>query len=171
MPVDVSGLLRAFDGLSDLQESLARRMGVSGGVVIRDAAIENAPVGDEKDGYAASWKTGSTEPGALKEAIYLAYNESQSNDQQIVYSVSWNAKKAFWGVFIEFGFIMDHLVGMNPDGTFWTDKSKKRPKGALTVDAQPFLAPALDNNIQRIVQATLDRGKQEFPKLLQEIKK
>lgn len=172
MPVDVSGLFKAFDGLLDKKESLARRMGVSAGVVVRDEAKENAPLGDAaKNGYSADWKTGSTEPGALKEAIYLAYNEGQSTPNKVVYSVSWNAKKAFWGVFIEFGFVMDHLVAMNKGGEFWTEKGKPKPGGSLRVDAAPFLAPALDNNIQRIANAALDRGREEFPKLMAEIKK
>jgi len=171
MTVDVSEWLKAFDGLDDLKESLARRMGVSAGVIVRDDAKERAPIGDPTEGYDASWKTGSDQPGALRDAIYLAYSDA-STETQVVYSVSWNAKKAFWGVFVEFGFVMEHLVLMNrAQNTFWTEKGEARPDGPLRVEATPFLAPALDSNIARIAKAALDRGKIEFPKLLQEIKK
>lgn len=167
MTVDVSGWVKAFDGLADLKESLARRMATTGGRIVRDDAIERAPLGGA--GYDAGWKTGSTEPGTLKDAIYLAYNERQSNETQVVYSVSWNAKKAFWGVFMEFGFIQEHLITMNKNATFWTQKGRERKDGPQHVEAQPFLAPALDSNISQIRQAVLERGKEEFPKLLKEI--
>lgn len=172
MTVDVSEWIKAFDGMDDLKESLARRMGVTAGQVVRDDAKDRAPLGDPwVMGYGADWKTGSDDPGALKESIYLAYNERQSNDQQIVYSVSWNAQKAFWGVMVEFGFIMaDQVVGESGVG-FWTLKGTPRKGGPLQVKAQPFLAPALDANIGRIRDAALARGKEEFPKLLQEIRK
>lgn len=169
MTVDVTDWIKAFDGLDDLKESLARRMGVTAGQIVRDDAKERAPVGGA--GYDADWKTGSSDPGTLRDAIYLAYNEKQSDKTQVVYSVSWNAKKAFWGVFMEFGFIQSHLIAMNGDGAFWTYKGRERKDGPQFVEAQPFLAPALDSNIGRIRQAALERGKEEFPKLLQEIKK
>lgn len=169
MTVDVSEWLKAFDGLDDLKESLARRMGVSAGVIVRDDAKDRAPVGG--DGYGADWKTGSTDPGTLKDAIYLAYNEKQSSEQQVVYSVSWNAKKAFWGVFMEFGFLQEFKIGMNPNATFWTNKAYPREGGPQRVEAQPFLAPALDANVQNVYRAAVSRGKEELPNLLREIKK
>lgn len=172
MPVDISDLLKGLDGLVGLKESLARRMGVSAGIVVRDEAKENAPIGDPfQMGYGADWKTGSTEPGALKESIYLAYNEKQTTKDRVVYSVSWNAKKAFWGVFMEFGFVMSDVTLGGSGVGFWTLKGTSRIGGPLNVKAHPFLAPALDQNISRIAKAAIDRGKEEFPKLLQEIKK
>lgn len=172
MPVDLSGLFAGLDGLVEKKESLARRMGVSGGQVVREAARDNVPIGDPTDGYDAPWKKGSTEPGALRDAIYLAYSEKRSDKDRFVYSVSWNTKKAFWGVFVEFGFIMEHLVLMNVgQNTFWTVKGAVRPNGPLRVNAKPFLAPALDQNLSRIFDAALNRGKEELPKLLAEIKK
>ncbi len=172
MTVDVSEWLKALDGMDDLKEALARRMGVSGGVIVRDAAIENAPDGDKNGPYNAEWKTGSSakQEHVLADAMYLAYSD-QSTPTKIVYSISWNAKKAFWGVFVEFGFLMDNLVIMNPDGSFFTDDSKPKPGGGLQVKARPFLAPALDANVQNVYRAAVSRGKEELPKLLREIKK
>jgi hypothetical protein len=171
MTVDVSEWIKAFQGLDDLKESLARRMGVSAGQIVRDDAKERAPIGDPyKDGYGAAWKTGSDDPGALKEAIYLAFNEKQSNAVTVVYSVSWNAKKAFWGVFKEFGFVMQYATFGNSGSGFWTDKSYNQENRPLQIKAEPFLAPALDSNISKIRDAALNRGKEEFQKLLQEIK-
>lgn len=171
MPVDVSEWLKAFDGLNDLKVSLASRMAVEAGVIVRDDAKERAPEADPfVMGYNAEWKTGSTTPGALRDAIYLSRSDS-SNDTQVVYSVSWNSREAFWGVFVEFGFEMtDMVIGASGVG-FWTVKGVKRPGGSLQVKAQPFLAPALDSNIQRIATAAIARGREELPKLLAEIRR
>src|SRR5574337_933078 len=69
-----------------LRESLARSMAVAGGKVLRDEAKLLAPVGTEEGG--------SIHPGALRNAIYLAFKDSGSTGKNIRYSVSWNAKKA-----------------------------------------------------------------------------
>lgn len=173
MPVDISDLMAGLDGLDKMKESLARRMGVSAGVIVRDEAKENVITGDRGPAYQADWKTGSSvnQDHVLADALYLAYNEKLSVGGKVVYSVSWNSEKAFWGVFKEFGFEMEDVVAGNPDIGFWTLKGKKREDGPLRVEATPFLAPALDENIARILQAALDRGKAEFSKLLQEHKK
>jgi len=72
--VDFSGIVKGLEKMGPaFQESLARRMGVAAGSVIRDEAKERAPVG--KTG---TW--GSITPGLLKSSIYLAYSPEQSRN-------------------------------------------------------------------------------------------
>lgn len=172
MTVDVSGWIKAFDGMDDKKESLARRMGVSGGKVIEDAARANVPEGDRGEAYRADWKTGSSESQqyTLRDAIYLAFRDNESGPTQVVYAVSWNSAKAFWGVFVEFGFQMTHQVIQNEDGTYFTLKGIPRKGGTLQVESRPFLGQAFDANSGKAIAAMLARGKEEFPKLLAEIR-
>ena len=97
---DMSSAMAGLQKLGDLKESLARRMGVSGGVVLRDEAKKNADRGSDavvNSRAEGSTGIGSREAGALAAAIYLAFDTERSDEKQVVYNVSWNQKDA-WSV-------------------------------------------------------------------------
>lgn len=182
MAVDMRGLFEALDGLNEQKESLARRMGVAAGVVVRDDAKARAPVGTPSDYDSVSRHETNQQPGALREAIYLAYAADRSNSAKTVYTVSWNAKKAYWGAMVEFGVEMRFQTGVGKNGFFTLDgepsaanrrggKSRLRKGGPLQIKARPFLGPALDANLSTMMQRALEVGRAELPKILAEIKK
>lgn len=164
--LDVSGWEDALDRLQGpLRESLARSMAVAGGKVLRDEAKLLAPV---SDGPYNPESRGSHVGGTLKEAIYLAYKDSESSPARVVYSVSWNAKQAWWGKLIEFGHWQYYKVVRLPDGSYATDKTQPlaSPKW---IAARPFLRPAGDSAAARAQQAMLRRGRERLPELLKSI--
>lgn len=120
------------------KEKLARSMAVAGGTLLRDEAKSHAPV-----------KT-----GLLRDSIYLAFKDGMSNERQVVYSVSWNSKKAPHGHLIEFGHW--HVQGgKGGERTSWTP-------------AQPFLRPAYDA-APRAQAAMIARGRERAAELLAEM--
>jgi len=149
--LDVSGWTKALDNLAgEKRVSLARSMCVAGGEVLRDEAKLLAPF----------------ENGVLKDAIYLAYKDDRSTEAQVVYSVSWNHRKAPHGHLIEFGHWQPYKVVKLPNGDWFTTKEKlPSPKW---ISAKPFLRPAYDIAKGRAVQAMIERGKQRLPELLTE---
>ena len=184
---DMSSAMAGLDRLAGaIKESLARRMGVSGGVVLRDEAKRNADRGsDATVNPRANGTTGvgSREAGTLAKAIYLAYDTDNSNDKQVVYKISWNAKDAWWGKMVEFGYQMDHVVVMDKYGEFITlpDKNGKKGKGgglkwadvknptglgARWIPGKPFLGPAYDTKLGQARRDMIARGREELPKLL-----
>lgn len=142
-----------FDGLdklgSSIKYSLARSMAVAGGQVVRDEAKTLAPV----------------ESGRLKSAIYLAYRNEESTDTRIVYSISWNAEKAWYGKLIEFGHWQTHATYIGKDGNWHSGKPLAVPKWK---PARPFLRPALDATRSTMVQAMIQRGRERLPELLRD---
>ena len=149
------------------RESLARRMLVSGGVILRDEARQNARISHAKTSWIPNPKSrGSDTPGQLATAIYLARNEKLSNQTVFTYSVSWNAKLAWWGKLREFGYTMRYAVYKDANGVWHTNK--KLPLAEpRRMPAHPILAPAFDQNIMRVREAMIARGKEELPKILQ----
>jgi len=159
--VDMRGVLAGLDLLAGpIANHLARSMAVAGGQVLRDEAKLLVPVGTEEGG--------SIYPGALRDAIYLAYKDSGSTGKNIRYSVSWNAKKAPHGHLVEFGHWQIYKVAKIPGGYgggYYTTKIKlDAPKWT---PAYPFLRPALDSAGPRARAAMLERGSQRLPELLQ----
>lgn len=71
------------------RESLARRMLVSGGVVLRDEAKAQAPVGVAEEQLVRQYG-GSLKPGSLQAAIYLAKSDKLTTRTVFTYVVSWN---------------------------------------------------------------------------------
>jgi len=133
-----------------IKVDLARSMAVAGGTVIRDEAKQYAPVKD----------------GVLRDAIYLAYRGAYSNDKQVTYSISWNAKKAPHGHLIEFGHWQPFVTIKRSDGSWiTTDARLKDPKW---VPAHPFLRPALDGGAGPAFAAMVRRGRARLPELLAE---
>jgi HK97 gp10 family phage protein len=147
--LDVSGWLAGLDKLGGpARVSLARSMAVAGGQVLRDEAKRQAPVDD----------------GTLRDSIYLAYKDGKSNDKQVVYSVTWNSKKAPHGHLLEFGHWQPYVVRKLPNGDWFTTKEKlATPKFTA---AKPFLRPALDIAKGRAAQAMLERGRERLQTIL-----
>lgn len=151
-----------------LRESLARRMLVSGGSVLRDEAKERARESQAQSAWNISeGKTGSHRPGTLADAVYLAKNDRLTTGTTFVYSVSWNQKQAFWGKFLEFGYTRVHVVVKDKDGNYWTRK-KLLLAAPIRVPARPFLGPAYDAKIEAARAAMIERGRIELPILLRE---
>jgi hypothetical protein len=166
--MDVSGGLAGLEHLRGaLRESLARRMLVSGGQILRDEAQRRVP--DKFKGEYNETSRGSHASGTLKNAIYLAYNDRLSTTVQFTYSVSWNAQKAWWGKLIEFGHFIRYAWFVDEKGVYHTIKTKPL-KAPIWINATPFLAPAYDARIQDVRRAMIDRGRQELPQLLREAK-
>lgn len=147
--LDTSGWVAGLDKLAGpMREKLARSMGVAGGTVLRDEAKRQAPVED----------------GTLRDSIYLVYKEGKSTDSQVVYSVSWNARKAPHGHLLEFGHWQPYKVVKLPNGEFFT--TKERLASPKWTPAQPFLRPALDVAGQRAKQAMVERGRERLTEIL-----
>lgn len=161
--LDLKGWQEGLEKLNGpMRESLARRMGVAGGEVLRDEAKLRAPISDPP--YNPTSR-GSSQPGTLRDAIYLAFDKKNSTATQFSYSISWNNAKAFWGRFIEFGWWQKYTIGRKPDGTFYTDKSRPL-KERIRHPAKPFLRPAFDAKIEVAKAAMIAKGREELPKIL-----
>jgi HK97 gp10 family phage protein len=157
MKLDLSEIDGALDALanSGIAESLARRMAVEGGVLLRDEVKARAPV-DEGD---------------LRDAIYLAFRDRESNESQVMYRVTWNDQKAWYGRLIEFGHFRPYFVGMS-NGKWFTAKGIPNPLGAkYRWEAQPFMAPAWEARKADVMRVMIERGRKELPILLAEIRR
>jgi hypothetical protein len=155
---DFSSALAGLDRLAgDMRMKLARSMAVAGGKVLRDGAIERAPVGTAEGG--------SIRPGLLRSAIYLAFKNRRSTDKEAIYSVTWNSKKAPHGHLVEFGHWQYYAVFKNKAGEWYTDK-KRRLAVPKWVPAHPFLRPTIDALGGVAQQVMIERGKERLPELL-----
>ncbi len=148
------------------RESLARRMGVSGGRVLRDEARARASVSyaDTQFKYNPESR-GSKGEGTLAEAIYVAFNDRLSDGIKFTYSISWNHFDAFWGRFREFGHWIEYRFFYDETGVYHTIKSQPL-RVKVWVPAHPFLAPAFDASIAQCRAAMIARGRVELPKIL-----
>ena len=145
--VDLSSVMAGLDRLSGVAESLARSMAVAAGQAVRDEAKARAPV----------------DTGRLRGALYLAYREGRSSESQVVYSVSWNSKKAPHGHLLEFGHWQTHAMYKGRDGEWYVGAPLAQPKW---VPAQPFLRPAYEAVAPRMAQIMVRRGRERLPELL-----
>lgn len=145
--VDVSGVLSALQALAgDQMVSLARSMGVAGGQVLRDEAKARAPV----------------ETGKLRDALYLAFKDGKSSEARVIYSVTWNAKKAPHGHLQEFGHWQTH-ARYQRNGVWHTGAPLPSPKW---VPAHAFLRPAYTGGIGRALKAMQERGRERLAEIL-----
>ena len=162
--VDLSDVLLRLDRLGDKGVSLASRMAVSGGREIRDEAKLQVT---ESDPPYNPISRGSQQPGTLRDAIYLAKNDDLTTASMIVYSISWNAKKAWWGKLKEFGWTQTHKIAYVEGADYFitTDELLAEP---IRHPAQPFLASAYEISISRAYSAMIERGRKELPNLLRE---
>lgn len=161
--MDFSGWDEAFDALEGpAKESLARRMAVAGGKVLRDAAKREALYADNLVGEGRS--------GQLSDAIYLAYDSKNSTSNEFTYSVSWNSKKAFYGHMIEFGHWMPYDAYYNFKTNLWvTRKDQKREGQGLWVAARSFLRPTMDRYGNIAVRVMIDEGRKQFEVIMGEL--
>lgn len=144
--IDLKGVMAGLDLLLSQKESIARSMAVAGGKVIRDEAKARAPVDD----------------GTLKQSIYLAYKDTKSTKETVMYSVSWNHKLAPHGHLLEFGHWQTRAAYKGKDGNWYSGKPLASPKW---VEAKPFLRPAFDASLGRAQKAMLARGQQRFAEI------
>lgn len=167
---DVSDLLRVFTKMETKAVSLASRMAVSGGQVLRDEARIRA-----QESFAqASWpynpiSRGSHAAGTLgaTDAIYLAKSDNLTTATTITYSISWNAKKAWWGKLKEFGWWQTHKIRYEPKGDYFVTTNIELP-APIRHKAHPFLAPAYEAKLGAAKEAMIARGRVELPILLGE---
>lgn len=163
---DVSGWDVAFDQLAGpIRTSLARRMGVEGGVALRDEAKRwvQPSVGPYNPN-----SRGSQEAGQLREAIYLAFDEGNSSDVVFTYTISWNAKKAWWGKLVEFGYHQRYLVLFDKEKGYYTTVKEVPLSEPKWIPGKPFLRPAFDIMQPKLTNIMVTRGMRELPILLGE---
>jgi hypothetical protein len=158
--LDASEWDKAFNALGGvIRESLARRMLVEGGVMLRDAAASNARV--------AANKEGNETRGLLASAMRLVRTPEEENEHIFAYKVSWNSKIAPHGHLIEFGHWMTHKVYKASNGEWYT--LKDQPLDAPRwVAARPFLRPTWDSYAHVAIRVMIQRGQKEVPILLRE---
>ncbi|WP_439444441.1 HK97 gp10 family phage protein [Xanthomonas translucens pv. translucens] len=144
----MSSALQGLDNLSGMSTRVARSMGVAAGQVVRDQAKARV----------------SVKSGKLKVAIYLAYRDTISTDTRIVYSVTWNAKKAPHGHLVEFGHWRINELLRGEDG-LWRATTTRLPQ-PVWVPAEPFLRPAYDASLARMGQVAMERGRARLAELL-----
>ncbi len=85
---DAGAALSGLDKLSgEMKTHLARSMAVAGGKIVRDEAKARAPVyvpGQGRNGKPQRINKKSAQtPGALRDSIYLAYREQQSEPPRL----------------------------------------------------------------------------------------
>ena len=168
---DASGWKAGLDRLQGpLRESLARRMAVSGGVILRDEAKVRAPRSDGPyTPYSGEGSRHSEASGTLADSIYLAFDQNKSTQTLFTYRITWNDEKAWWGRLIEFGHWRPFGVGLNKEGFYVSHNPTKRKgkKGEGDwVSAKPFLGPTFDAKLTEARTAMIERGRNELPKLL-----
>lgn len=144
-----------------LKESLARRMAIAGARLLSAQAKENALIADNKEGVGRR--------GVLAKNIYHAYDK-RSPAGEFSYNVSWRRGEggANHGHLIEFGHWRTHAVYKAKNGEWYTRKDLPLDK-PVWVAARPFLRPAFDANREAVIRIMIDTGRQEFPKLLEEM--
>lgn len=150
----------AFKGMAGpVRESLARRMLVEGGVLLRDAAAGAARLAANKEGKEVR--------GLWASAMRLVRTPEEENEHMFAYKVSWNSKVAPHGHLVEFGHWMTHKVYKAANGEWYTlkDQPLDAPKW---VAARPALGPTMDSYGATAIRVMILRGQRELPKLLME---
>lgn len=163
MTADFSDVNKLLDACSDpdMKVHLARSMAVAGGKIISKEAKIRAPVyvpGIGRNGNRQGInRESAAKTGSLRDAIYIAYKDEDSDVNHIQYSVSWNSAKAPHGHLVEFG--------------HWLVSHGKAKEKIKYVPAYPFLRPAYEASAARAVKAMIERGRERLPELLNEAKK
>lgn len=173
MKLDFRQVESLMGALEQLPKELPRRMLVPAGQLIRDEAIMRAPVGDATTGGYVSGKTGSQEPGTLRDAVYLAYSDRRSNDTATTYSVSWNGD-AFWGTFMEFGHNIGVLTKSGgpyrvvpvPGGGFASIKGLPHVGPDSRFVGASFLGVAYEVRADEAMRLAMDEGRRAAAELL-----
>ncbi len=80
--------------------------------------------------------------GNLERAIYQAYSKDQSIDNQQVYHISWNARKAPHGHLVEFGYRQLYQVVKDRKTGKWISLKNRRLASPKQVPPQAFVRRA-----------------------------
>lgn len=98
---DFSKIAAKLDKLKDAAEQATRPAAQAGAQVFYDEVRSRVPISDKE--HSTKGKKQTFRPGNLRDSIYQAYADEDSDDKRSAYRVSWNKKKAFYGRFVEFG--------------------------------------------------------------------
>lgn len=123
-------------------------MGAALGAAFRDEAKANVPVRE----------------GKLRDAMYVALDTDLSTDTRVVYTVSWNRQKAFYGHFLEFGWTQVNVQTQLSDGTWIT--LSERLDTPIRRAAKPFMRPALGTVMPRSMRIAAAAGRKRLEELL-----
>lgn len=140
------------EGLDDLGEHIydvSRAMGRAVGMAMRDEAKQQAP----------------KKSGKLAAAVYVAFDD-KSTESRVVYSVSWNRKKAPHGHLLEFGHWRTNVVVQRANGQ-WITTNERLAKPEW-VPAHPFLRPAYMTIQPVVMRIAGDAGRKRLQELLAE---
>lgn len=140
---DANEVLLGLDNLTEEAYSVARTMGAAAGAALRDAAKGFAPV----------------QRGKLRDSIYVAFSD-ESTQTSIVYSVSWNRKKAPHGHLLEFGHWQPYVFARNEKGQVYTTTTLR--DSPVWVPAHPFLRPAFDSTKGSLMGVAVKAGRARF---------
>ena len=151
-----------------LKDSLAARMLVEGGVLLRDRAKALAPL---SDGPYNPTSRGSQARGTLQSAYYLAKDSDNTTDEHKEYKVSWNARIAWWGKLVEFGYFRKFKVHRNEQGEFYSVGEELPQSEWKWVRPVAPLANSISSHGKQAVAAMIERGRKELPELLKEAMK
>ena len=164
---DFSSAIAGLDKLNGaFKQSLARRMGVEGGVALRDEAKRWVP---RSVGPYNPNSRGTQEAYTLRNAIYLAFDKAGSSEDVIRYRVSWNAQKAWWGKLVEFEHYQRYQVYYNAKMGYYTTNKEVPLAAPRRIGPKPFLRPAYDIVEPKLLGIMVARGKEEFALLISEI--
>jgi HK97 gp10 family phage protein len=155
--VDVSSALAGLQRLGgENRTHLARSMAVAGGKVLRDEVKAFVPV----------------HTGRLKESIYLAFKDTRSTADHVIYSVTWRKGRgqmgggAPHGHLVEFGHWQTHKAYIGSDGQWYsTQIPLANPKW---IAAHPFMRPGFEAGHARAQAAMFERGRVRLHELLAE---
>lgn len=139
---DHSALDAALDELEAGAQSLVRPAAQAGAQVLYDEVVVRVSAFGRNT-------------GALAGAIYQAFSPENSSELAATYHVSWNARKAWYGRLVEYGYIRTRKVYRAKNGNWYTSKELlPTPK---QIAAQPFLRPAYDTKVAAALAAAETR--------------
>lgn len=132
--IDNTDLEKVFAKLDqNVKEHLARSGALAGAKIIRDEAKLRVPV----------------DKGTLRDSIYVAFSERDSDSKQKAYTVSWNRKKAPHGHLVESG--------------YWLTLNGKRIK---RIPGKAFLASADAASKDKALKAANNRMRERYKELV-----
>ncbi len=165
---DIEEVVANLNKLSGpLKESLARRSAVAGGEVLRDEAKRWVP---KSVGPYNPKSRGSQDAETLRNAIYLAFDKKTSTQTFFQYNVSWNAKKAWWGKLVEFGYYRRYRVYFNDKKGVYVTIKVDPLRNPVWVAPKPFLGAADNVAGARALQEMIDTAREQLPILLEQAK-
>jgi hypothetical protein len=136
--MDVSSVYAMLDRLEEDAESVIRPAAQAGAEVVYQEARRLVGRSTKPHYfYGTSYKKGSESkdgrykynPGHLRDSIYQVYSRDNSSKTVATYHVSWNMKKAPYGLFVE--------RGMSP----------------FAKQSKPFIRPAIVNSRDKVIVA------------------